>query len=327
MDLPNGYALRTPTWDDLEPAAEVLAADDLDDAGQVVLDSGFLRGQWERSGFDLTTDAWVAVDAAGAVVGYGQVMRDGDDVVDSWGVVHPAQRGRGIGSALLGRIEARAIGLLAGVHGARIRHSVNAGDEAAAAMLRSRGLHLVRHFWHMSIELSPAVVAGPAPSGIAITSLRPQDDLREVHAVLDEAFADHWGYVPETFEHWAGDWTQGSDYDPSLWRLAWEHRRLVGALTAVVRGDQGWVTLLGIRREARGRGIGGALLQRAFEAFATRRIRAVVLVVDAANSTGATALYERVGMRVVKRFDVWERALDPSAVDAAAPADVRNRWC
>ena len=204
--------------------------------------------------------------------------------------------------------------MMAGVHGARFRQSVNAGDEAAAAMLRCRGLHLVRHFWHMSVELKTDVVAGPAPSGIAITSLRSQDDLRDVHAVFDEAFVDHWGYEPEPFEAWAQDRTQGPDYDPALWRLAWEDRRRVGALTAVVLGGVAWVTELGVRREARGRGIGAAMLQRAFEGFAARRIRSVVLVVDSANATGATALYERVGMRVVKRFDVWERALGPSAV-------------
>ncbi len=313
MDLPDGYELLAPTWDDLEPAAEVLVADDLDDAGQVVLDTGFLRGQWERSAFDLTTDAWLAVDARRAVVGYGQVTRDGDVVVDSWGVVHPAHRGRGIGSALFCRIEARAIELLAGARGARFRHSLNAGDQAAASLLRSRGLHLARHFWHMSSELSADVVAGPAPSGIAITALELQDDLREVHAVLEEAFVDHWGHAPEPFKDWARDRAQDPEYDPALWRLAWEDRRLVGALAAAVRGDQGWVTELGVRGEARGRGIGAALLQGAFEAFAARRISSVVLVVDAANATGATALYERVGMRVVKRFDVWERATGPSA--------------
>ena len=32
-----------------------------------------------------------------------------------------------------------------------------------------------------------------------------------------------------------------------------------------------------------------------------------MLNVDAENTTGATALYERVGMRIVKRWDVWER--------------------
>ena len=315
MDHLDAYELRAPTWDDLEPAAEVLAADQLDDGGQVALDTGYLRGEWERFGFELTTDAWVAVDAMGMVVGYGQVTRDEDDLAASWGVVHPEYRGRGIGSALFDRIEARATELLAGVHDARLRHVVNAGDEAAAALLRSRGLHLARRHWTMSIELSPEVVAGPPPSGIAITSLRPHDDLREVHAVIEEAFEmDHWAYQPEPFEHWVQHRTQSPDYDPSLWRLAWEDCRLVGALAASVLGDQGWVTLLGVRREARGRGIGAALLRGAFEAVATRRIHSVVLTVDAANPTGATALYERVGMRVVGCFDLWERALDPSAV-------------
>ena len=314
MDLRGGYGLRAATWDDLGPAAEVLAADDLDDAGQVVLDTGFLRGQWERPGFDLMTDAWVAVQATGTVVGYGQVTRDKTDVAASWGVVHPAYRGRGIGSALLGRIEARALELVAGVPGARFRHAVNAGDDAAAALLRSRDLRLVRHFWHMSIELPPDVEPGLAPTGIAVTPLRSQDDLREVHSVLDEAFADHWGHQPEPFEHWVQDRTEGPDFDPSLWRLAWKDRRLVGALTAVVLDDCGWVTLLGVRADARGGGIAAALLRTAFVGFTARGTHTVLLVVDAANPTGATRLYESVGMRVVKRFDVWERALGPTAL-------------
>jgi mycothiol synthase len=312
----DAHELRAPTWDDIEHTAAVLAADDLDDGGQVVLDAGFLRGQWERSGFHLATDAWVAADATGMVVGYGQVTRDKADVVASWGVVHPAHRGRGIGAALLGRIEARATEMAAGVPGVRFRHAVNAGDEAAAAMLRARGLRLVRHFWHMGVELPAEVDAGAAPAGIAITPLGSPAELREVHAVLDEAFADHWDHHHEPFERWAEDLTGGPDYDPSLWRLARdddEGGRLVGALTASVLDESGWVTLLGVRTEARGRGVAVALLRDAFAGFAGRGTRSILLVVDAANPTGATRLYERAGMRVVKRFDLWERGLDGSA--------------
>ena len=36
----------------------------------------------------------------------------------------------------------------------------------------------------------------------------------------------------------------------------------------------------------------------------------MILSVDAENTTGATALYERVGMRVVDRWDIWERSSD-----------------
>jgi mycothiol synthase len=80
-----------------------------------------------------------------------------------------------------------------------------------------------------------------------------------------------------------------------------------------VLGDRGWVTLLGVRADSRGRGIAAALLRDAFAGFAARGTRTILLAVDAANPTGATALYERLGMDVVKRFDVWERPLDRSA--------------
>jgi mycothiol synthase len=43
--------------------------------------------------------------------------------------------------------------------------------------------------------------------------------------------------------------------------------------------------------------------------FADRGVRRVILNVDAENSTGATALYERAGMRVINRWDLWERLL------------------
>ena len=52
MDLLVGYALRAPTLDDLDAVADVLIASDLDDAGQIVLDVDFVRGEWRRVGFD-----------------------------------------------------------------------------------------------------------------------------------------------------------------------------------------------------------------------------------------------------------------------------------
>jgi len=37
----------------------------------------------------------------------------------------------------------------------------------------------------------------------------------------------------------------------------------------------------------------------------------VMVSVDAENATGATAVYERVGMRVVNGWDLWERSSSP----------------
>ena len=67
--------------------------------------------------------------------------------------------------------------------------------------------------------------------------------------------------------------------------------------------------MLGVRRPWRGRGIGRALLLSAFVAVQARGGEAVELGVDAANPTGATRLYEDVGMHELHSFEVWEKSL------------------
>jgi mycothiol synthase len=307
MALRDGYRLRPPTADDLDAIGEVLRADDLDDGGQAVLDADFVREEWNHDGFDPATDAWVVTEAAGRVVGYGNVKREEPEVVESWGVVHPEHRGRGVGSALLDRIEERASELLAASPSGRFRHAINARDEGAASMIRDRGLRPVRHFWHMEIDVGRPLEPAPTPDGIRIGPVDPSADLPAVHAVLDEAFADDWGYHPEPFERWSAGYASSPSFDPTLWLLARDGGKPVGALTANVFGEQGWVAEVGVVSSHRGRGIAAALLRRSFATFAERGLRRVLLNVDAENPTGATALYERVGMRVVKRWDLWER--------------------
>jgi len=307
MGLPAGFTVRVPATDDLASVAEVFAADDIDDVGEVVLDADFIGGAWSRSGFDLATDAWVVVDDAGTIVAYAHAMRDGPDVVDSWGIVHPAHRGQGLGLDLLDRIEERAGQLLAGVPDAKFRQSVNAGDRAAAAMLQARGLRQVRHFWHMGLDLEGPVHTGGTPDGIEITGVDPHQDLPAMHAVLIEAFADDWGYHPQPFDDWADDYAGSPTYDPTLWLLARDGAEPVAALVAQVYGDRGWISEIGVLKSHRGRGIADAMLRRSFATFAERGFGRVMLNVDAENPTGATTLYERVGMRIIKRWDLWER--------------------
>jgi GNAT superfamily N-acetyltransferase len=306
MAVPAGYELRAPTQQDLLPVADVLIADQRDSTDDPVLDADFVRQVWSRPDFDLAVDAWIVTDGPGAIVAYGQVRRVEPDLVSSWGVVHPAHRGRGIGSAVFDRIEERAAELLTGPD-PRFHHAVSAGDGGAEAIVRARGLRPIRHFWHMQIDLAGPGEPGPPPTGIEIGAVDGTEGLRAVHTVLELGFIQDPGDHPPPFERWAEEEARSPSYDPTLWLLASDGPTPVGALTASAGDDGGWVDWLAVLDSHRGRGIGAALLRRSFATFADRGVRRVRVNVDAENATGATDVYERVGMYVANRWDLWER--------------------
>ena len=98
-------------------------------------------------------------------------------------------------------------------------------------------------------------------------------------------------------------------FDPTLWLPAWTGDRLVGASLNMDEDGEAWVQTLGVLREARGRGLGRALLLESFRMFHRRGRRHVLLGVDSENLTGATRLYENAGMSIDRQWDHWEREL------------------
>jgi hypothetical protein len=101
MTLRAGYELRAPAPGDLAAVADVFVAVVTGEAGEVVLDADLLRDEWSREGSDLASDAWVAIDRDGAVVGYMHTMLE-EPNVECWGAVHPAVL-VGLGRRLLTR--------------------------------------------------------------------------------------------------------------------------------------------------------------------------------------------------------------------------------
>jgi mycothiol synthase len=87
----------------------------------------------------------------------------------------------------------------------------------------------------------------------------------------------------------------------------------VGHLVSVLDENAGFVSMLGVIKPWRGRGIATALLHRAFAEISTRDRTEVKLGVDALNPHGAVALYESVGMTVERRLDIFESGTLDSA--------------
>ena len=232
MEEDADFQLRAPSQSDLEAVADVLAADDLDDTGQVVMDASFVRHQWEPRA---STSARTPGSRARLEPSWGTGRSLPMD--RTWPVlaVQPGPPRTRIGSALLDRLLERAPHLLR-ARPSLFRNAINSGDEAAADLLASRGLHLARHFWHMAADL-PGTFGGPdpRPRGVEIAALRSPEELAAVYAALEEAFAEHWDHQAEPFERWAEQYTQPDDFDPSLWLVARVDGAVAGALAAAVR--------------------------------------------------------------------------------------------
>jgi mycothiol synthase len=295
--------VRPITENDLERVAAFLAEAEARQFGRpsrVGIDD--VRG-WLGSS-DLERDTWL-FDEDGLQIALGWVEKH-EEVGIAVGVVDADRQRRGLGSELIDRMEERLASLVVD----RIHNIALAPDAAAAALLAARGYREVRRFWEMTIELGDEPPPEPRlPDGLRVEPFSG-GAARAFHAALEEAFADHWEHRPETFEKWWERQQRKHDHDPSLWVLVRDGDEVVGvARNDPKRSGGGWVGALGVRPAWRGRGVARALLLHSFRIFHTRGERRVGLGVDAENATGATRLYESVGMTVDLETVVWEKVL------------------
>ncbi len=184
-------------------------------------------------------------------------------------------------------------------------------EQAVGRALERQGFSPVRHSWRMTIDLDTAPEIPAWPEGIEVRTFA-EGDGQIFYAVQQESFDDHWEPVHVPFEDWAHHTLEAPDFDPQLWFLALQDGEPTGfSICRVHSADPGLgvVGVLGVRRPWRRRGLGRALLLHSFEQLRARGLRRVALGVDAENLTGADRLYESVGMRVVDRFDIYEKTL------------------
>lgn len=312
--LPRGFVLRRPTMADIDGVLQLVQICEQEREGRVEATLAGLQLEWGEPDYHLAEDAWVVFAPEGQVVGFADVGQRQYVRVFSGGDVHPDYRGRGIGTHLLQLNEARAQQYIAQAP-ADARVAIYSWQDennvAGRRLVEKRGYKVGRSFWRMKIDLHETPPAPTWAEGIAVKTLADDPTLfRAVFEADQEAFRDHWGYVPDSFEQWEY-WTKNKEgFDPLLWFLAMDGAE-VAAISLCIneKTSGGWVDTLGVRRQWRRRGIGEALLYHSFGEFYKRGIHEVYLGVDAASLTGATRLYERVGMHVHRRADIYEKEI------------------
>ncbi len=302
MGLSTAISRRPATQKDAAAVAALVAADEAVLLGRPSrVGEVDLLDWWNRT--ELETDSWL-LEEDGKLVGAGW-SEARDELGMFVGIVAQGRKRRGLGGALadLGESRVRAAGV------ARVQTWTLAPDNAARELFHGRGYREVRRFYGMAIELPEAPPAPVLPDGLTLEVFRT-GDTRAFHGALGEAFEDHWEHHATPFEQWWEEKQRAPGFDPTLWFVVRDGEEIA----ATVRNDPdreggGYVGALGVRRRWRGRGLGRALLLHTFGEFHRRGVSRVTLGVDADSPTGATRLYESVGMEVESETVVFEKEL------------------
>lgn len=247
---------------------------------------------------DLAAGSW-ATDDLGA---FGWIEVRGDAA--EFGVqLRPERWDEEVAVALIERSEARMreLGLTTA------RALTLAPETRLRELLERRGYRVVRRYHLMTIELDERPPEPRLPEGMRIEPFR-DGDARGFYDATNEAFAEEWSWSPMDYDEWYE--RRVASGDTSFYFVAWDGEEIAGTLRGLseLRGG-GFVGTLGVRPAWRGRGLGEALLRHAFLAWWDAGQRRVTLGVDTQNPTGATRLYERVGMRAELEDVVYEKEL------------------
>ncbi len=267
-----------------------------------------------RSWFSLHDLGMFLAERDGDAVGYADVRRDGDGARFPLDVRVALGDGRREVAASLIRVTERWAAARRKPD-ALARGYVAQHDHEVACSFAEAGYRLIRHSFHMEIELPARAEEPEWPDGMSVRTFDRERDEAAVYECVQDSFADHWDFYRTPLEEWRRLSLLREDFDPALWWLAEADGSLAGVCLNAwhFSGDPtfGWVGTLGVRRPWRRRGLALALLRRSFADFRHRGATRVGLGVDAENTTGAVRLYERAGMRPVRRHDTYEKALAP----------------
>lgn len=286
LELPADLAERPLVMSDARAVVEVMAAQEAHDTGEVSIEEADILGDWGRPSYDVSAGT-VGVLAGDRLVAYAEMM--GADRGDA--AVHPDYRGRGIGTALAGWMQAKAREAGSEVIGMPVPRG-SAGDRLLAAL----GYHVRWESWVLKLPAAAQVPPRDLPAGYALREAT-QADHEACWTVIEDAFLEWSKRDRMPLDDWLATVVGRPGFEPWNLRVVTDPAgEVVGATQVFLSGDEGYVNKVATRRDQRGRGIAQAML---VDAFATARAHgATGSGLDTDSRTGALGLYEKVGMVV-----------------------------
>jgi ribosomal protein S18 acetylase RimI-like enzyme len=315
-ELPPGWTTRRPTLDDVPEILKLAHASDIAAVGEPDFTVEEIREALTGPNTDMARDCWLALDENGAIVGWAYPHNSNGGARDFLEVYVWPDRGVPALRPLLERLLARA-GERARIFG-HDPYTVRAGaiptEQRWIETLTDAGFSFLKQHARMAMSLVDVPAALPEPpTGVMIRPVRADDDadMRRFHAIIEEAFRDS-DHPATDYATWRAQVAAESSTSFDEWFVAEVDGQIVGALQSADGGadsDEGWVRNLAVLRPYRRRGVGAALLRRAFATYAANGRTRAGLGVDMANPTRAARLYLAVGMRPQYQADIYERTL------------------
>jgi mycothiol synthase len=284
--LPEGLTTRPLEKTDARAVFELMAAQQLEDIGEVSIEEADIVTDWARPSHDLGARS-VGVFDADTLVAYAELM--GADRADT--SVLPSHRGRGIGTWLAHWLQDLGRRLGSTVVGMPVPQG-SPGDRLLAEL----GFGVRWTSWVLKLPEGARIPERDLPEGYVVRTA-DASELRAAHDVLEDAFLEWSVRDREPFEDFEAATSGRPGFEPWNLRVAVDGDGAVVGVSVVLvsdNGSTGYVDRLAVRRDQRNRGLAQALLVDSFAQARAHGTTTSELSTD--SRTGALGLYERVGM-------------------------------
>lgn len=319
-DLKNNFQIRPVRMDDAQAVADLFNHCSQEIIQKDEFEAGELTAGWKSESLELDKDTLMVWDQE-TLIAYADVWGILPPFVrvNTWVRVHPAYKNQGIGWVLNHWVEERAREYTQKAEENLQTFTVNymnIKDQASIQLLIDLCAKPVRYSFVMEGDLTEEISVPILPENVTIRTIEPVE-YKKAYLLKEEAFEDHWGHIGTTEEEglreFESEHLQDPNYDRDLWFIAEVNGEWVGMIfgnkSTPFGPDYGWVSILGVRREWRHKRIGKALMLQLFQKIQEKGSKKVGLSVDSDSLTGATQLYESVGMHVTEQYVRMEKIL------------------
>ncbi|MEL6307098.1 MAG: GNAT family N-acetyltransferase [Chloroflexota bacterium] len=322
--LPAGITTRPLTLEDAEIVAQFSDAHNAAKGYPSVADVEDIKVDWQAPKFNLAESSLAIFAEDGELIGYGTLWDNSEIPVKprlNW-VVRDDLYGSGIDQYLMQWLENKAERVIEKCPPdakITIGMSVLEGYQKRMDAIASAGYEHKRSWYRMLIDMTEQPPAPSLPENILMRPMNYPDEFRDVAIADRDAFRDHYGYVEEPIDEMVKEWQYYIDKDPiftpDVYHIAVDTN--TGQITGVClcrmeqwgKPDTAYVESVGVIPAYRRQGIAQGMLYHAFNDFWERGRKKVALHVDATSLTGATRLYERVGMHVAENWMSYNKVL------------------